>query len=301
MHLTKRESFAIGACTMVLSGAMLAFIGFFAQLGAQDLSISSLIFYRFLLSSLFGTLACFIIGKGREIFQFSQMGLQLLRTFFLMVAQYSFFYYATHNTLLNAIVLLNTGPLFISLIEWGVFRQPVGKSTWIALAVSFIGVVLVLQPDQGIFSWMSGIGLMAGIGQGASQAIFGHTSREKTPAVGVVHLMWLCVAASFIPYLFFNWGQPSPFRPERDGLLLLGLGLVSLINQWTRASAYQHASPARLAVFLYFSVIVAALLDLYFYHVLPGVLSCIGAGLVVLGGVLKVVLRSYFLRRKTPL
>lgn len=301
MHLTKRESFAVGACTMVLSGSMLAFIGFLAQLGAQDLPISSLIFYRFLLASLFGTFGCFLIGKWREAFQFHHIRLQLLRTFFLMVAQYSFFYYATHNTLLNAIVLLNTGPLFISLIEWGVFRQSVGKSTWIALAVSFIGVLLVLQPDQGIFSWMSGIGLLAGIGQGASQAIFGHTSRENSPYLGVVHLMWLCVAASLLPYLFFSWEQPTSFRSEKDGLVLLGLGVGSLVNQWTRASAYQHASPARLSVFLYFSVIVAALIDLTFYHIVPGTLSCIGAGLVVLGGVLKVVLRSYFLRRKPPL
>lgn len=301
MHLTKKESFAVGATYMVLSGSMLAVIGFFAQIGARDLPISSLIFYRFLLASFLGSLLCLLLGKGREIFQFRHIGIQLLRTLFLMMAQYSFFYYAVHNTLLNAIVLLNTGPLFISLIEWGIFRQSVGKSTWIALAVSFVGVLLVLQPDQGIFSWMSGIGLMAGIGQGASQAIFGHTAREKNPHLGVIHLMWLCAAASLIPYLVFGWGQATTFRAGRDIPLLLGLAIFSLVNQGTRAAAYQHASPARLSVFLYFSVLVAALLDFAVYHIVPGTLSCIGAGLVVLGGILKIVLRVYFLRRQNLL
>jgi drug/metabolite transporter (DMT)-like permease len=191
------------------------------------------------------------------------------------------------------------GPLFIPIIEWAVLRNKVGISTWVGVVVSFIGLIFVLQPDEGIFSFLSLIGLLSGLSQGASQVVFGINSKAERGDLGVLYLFLLVSIISLIPYLFIH----STWVPGQEWshwiiLLLLFIGISSTCNQMARAVAYQHGTPSRLSSFLYFSIVLAAFLDWAIYDKIPNELSIIGACLVILGGLLKIYLRAQILKNK---
>lgn len=293
-RMGKEDSFAKGVLFMLLSATGLAFVGFLGKISLNTLSLPALIFWRYFS----GLLLCFtllwIFKRLKHGLRIKNLKMHLLRAFFVFGAQYSFYYYIEKNTLLNGVVLLNTGPMFIPLIERLVLRTRVGASSWISTFASFVGVILVLQPDRGIFSPISGIGLLAGLCQGASQVVFGINSRVERSESQVLYLLLLCASFSFFTYLFSGSIEDDRLIHGWIDLLIFFLAVATITNLMARAAAYQHGTPSRLAPFLYFSVLIAGILDWAVFGQIPNLLSLIGAGLVITGGILKIYLRTKF-------
>ncbi len=284
---------------MLLSASGLGVIGLLAKMGMKEFSVLALLFWRFFIAFIV-CIAWFSIKHPlKEMFNFKNSGLQLLRVFFLLLGQYGFFYYLEYSDLLSATVLLNTGPLFIPLIERCILKAKVGKSTWIAVVVSFIGMLCIFQPDGGIFSWISFIGLIAGMSQGASQVVFGIRVKKENPEASIVHLFFFCSIVTLIPYL----SVPNIWITQEEltilnTCLLGGLAIATLWNQVSRSAAYTYGSPARLSPFLYFSVVLAGVFEWTIFHQIPNALSIIGAALVFIGGAIKIFMRKDFLQKK---
>lgn len=284
---------------MLLSASGMSLIALFGKLGIADLTISALILWRFLAAFALYFLGLFALRRLKGIFDFSAIRIQVLRAFFVMSAQYCFFYYLEKNSLLNASALLNTGPIFISLIDWAVLRRKVGMSSWIGSLVAFTGAILILRPDAGIFSPMSLVGLLAGVFQGASQVVFGYTAQERRPHIGVLHLFAICTCLSLIPFLFIHTEVVEAKQFALIDLFwIFCLGISSIFNQIFRAEAYRFATPSRLSAFLYVSVLLAGLWDWVIFKEAPDVFSVLGTALVVSGGLLKIYLRKMILQRQ---
>jgi drug/metabolite transporter (DMT)-like permease len=297
----QNQSFATGILFTLISATGIALVGLFGKLGGKAFSLESLIFWRYLASFLLCILTLWICGKLHNVFSFGNPKLHFLRAAFVLGTQYSFYYYIQRDTLLNGLVLLSLGPLSIPVIEWVITRHRIGKSTWVGLAVSFVGMLCVLQPSGGIFSRLSLIGILAGIFQGCSQVVFGISGKSERTELSTLYMFFLCLVISLFPCLFFE----SSFEPELQDHsyaigLILALGAVSVMSQLTRAVAYKHGTPSRLATFLYFSIVFGGFLDWLVFNKLPNLLSIIGAILVITGGVLKIYLRSIILRNKRP-
>ena len=291
--MERKESFEMGMMFMLLSASALALTGFLGQLGMGYFFICPMIFWRFLTSLILYAVFLWVRGELTGFWHIHNVKLHLLRAFFVLGAQYTFYYYIQHNNLLNAIVLLNTGPLFIPIIEWGFLRNKVGKSTWISIIVAFIGVIFVLQPQAGIFSHVSIIGLLAGVCQASSQVLFGLNARKEKVNLSILYLFFFCTLFSGIAYGYFHktWVAGGDLNWVSFSIIM-AVAIASIGNQMTRAVAYQYGTPSRLSPFLYFSVLLAGVLDWGVFNIIPNTLSLIGAVLVVFGGVLKVILRK---------
>lgn len=284
---------------MLLSATGLALVGFFGKLGISLFSLEALMFWRYLAALPICIGFMWLAGSLHHIGSFHNPWLHFLRAFFVLGAQYSFYYYIQRDTLLNGMVLLSLGPLFIPLIEWVVTRSPMGLSTWVGLIVSFAGMICVLQPNAGIFSLLGLIGALAGLFQGCSQVIFGLNAQQERADLSVLYTFLLCTAVSLIPCLFTI---DAPYEETASFLYLflivLGVGAASVLNQLARAAAYQHGTPSRLSTFLYFSILLGGIFDWVIFHREPNLLSLIGALLVISGGLLKIYLRTLILKRK---
>lgn len=280
------KSYPLGVLYTILSAIGLSVIGLIAKEGGRELAIIPFIFWRYLAASI---LTLLVFGMKKERFVLVNVKMHILRALLVLGAQYSFFYYIEFNSLLNAVVLLNTGPLFIPLFERLFLGRKFEKLFLLAIAIAFLGVLCILQPDKEIFSLMGVIGLFAGACQGGSQVVFGVNSKTEKSLINLLSLFLFCALFSFIPYLFID----VPISPVKEGRLfvfwmIVLIGLASLWTQFFRAEAYRHSNPSKLAAFLYISVIMAALFDFIFYHKVPNLLSVLGALLVILGGILKV-------------
>lgn len=298
MH-THKESFSTGVLLTLLSATGISLAGLFGKLGSPDLSLPSLIFWRFF-SAFF---LCFFLlgtlGRLHHIFSIAHPKSQLARSLLVLCSQYCFYYYIQSHSLLNGTVLLSLGPIFIPMIEWVFLGKKVGKSTLVGLIVSFLGMILVLQPDRNIFTVSSIIGILAGLAQGCSQVIFGLSAKEEQSDVSCFYLFLFGSGMSLIPYLYSTpLEHPPTVSLSTLFFLILGMGIGSVLNQYARGVAYRHGTPSTLSTFLYFSILLGGLWDWLIFGEPPNTLSIIGAGFVILGGLLKIYLRAIILKRK---
>lgn len=299
----KAESFKTGVCYMMLSAAGMSLVALFAKVGIAEISLTSLIFWRYVTAAILCFIYLYVAVEIKDIFPVKNIRIHLLRAVFVLTAQYSFIYYLEFSTLLNATLLLNTGPLFIPIIEWAILRKKVGVSSWVGVIVSFIGVICILQPEKGIFSLLSMIGLLSGISQGASQVVFGIAAKEERSDISVLYLFILNACFTFLPFLLIDklpvgepiWNNVWYAAPVA---IIIFIGLASCINQLFRAAAYNHGSPSRLAPFLYLSILLSGVFDWAIFGRVPNVLTIIGAALVLLGLFLKIYLRHRILKHK---
>jgi len=291
MH-KKLDAFSIGVVFMLGSATCLALIGLFGKLELNDLSLPSLLFWRYACAFLLCLLWVQRHGKLHKTrLPLSSLRLHIARAALVLGAQYSFFYCLQGATLLNATVLLHTGPLFIPFLDRFLLHKRVGKSTWVGVLIAFIGILCILQPDYGVFSFFGLIGLLSGLFQGSSQLVLGAHAQAEKSDFNVLFQLFFCALFSLIPYSFLPSNEVS--LPSGHTFLLIGaIGLASVASQLLRTEAYRHGTPARLAPFFYFSVVLSGCLDVLVFHNIPNLLSFLGVFLVFLGGFLKIYLRG---------
>ncbi|MBM3207033.1 MAG: DMT family transporter [Chlamydiae bacterium] len=292
-----KEQFGKGVSCMLISATGLSILGLFGKLFEQIADLPSLVFFRFFSASICCLLFFFFIGHLKINYKNLVIVPNLIRSICVIGAQYCFYYYIQHASLMNGVALLNTGPLFIPFIEKLIIGSKIGRSTWISIIISFSGVLLILQPDVSVFAKLSLVGLAAGVFQAFSQVIFGINAKGENPEMSVLTTVFICSLISLIPFLiadgsfnpgFSSWGY--------GGFLILGLGIATILNQFARAKAYKFSTPSRLASFLYLSVVLAGIYDWTIFQVPPNMISCIGVGLVIFGGVAKIILRNRYIK-----
>jgi len=294
-----KESFAAGIFYTLLAAAGTSLVGLLGKLGGIDWSLDALIFWRYVAATSIYATTLLYLGLLRNAFSSGSAKLHFLRAFFVLGSQYSFYYYIQTNPLLNGLVLLSLGPLFIPFIEWIVTRNRIGKSTWVGLSVSFLGMLLVLQPDKQIFTFVSLVGVLSGFCQGCSQVVFAMTTKGERPEISILNMLFLCTIFSFIPYLAFESPHvTTKYYAPMAIALVVGMGLATALNQLARTAAYKHGTPSRLATFMYFSILLGGIYDWAIFHRAPNMLSVIGALLVITGGALKIFLRRHYLKKR---
>lgn len=249
-----KKSFYSGVIYTLISASGIALVGLFGKLGASEFSLEALIFWRFFAAFFLCLLTLWLMRKLHPLSHDGNLKLHFMRAFFVLSAQYSFYYYIQRDTLMNGLVLLSLGPLSIPFIARVVTGHPIGKSTWVGLLVSFVGVLCILQPNQGIFSLLSLIGVLAGLCQGCSQVVFGISSKNERTELSTLYMFLICALLSLIPHLIFDrhFEIQSKLSFYVFGLIFL-LGLSSVLNQLMRAAAYRHGTPTRLSPFLHFT------------------------------------------------
>ncbi len=191
---------------MLISAVGLSFFTLFAKLGNTNIPFMVLTWLRFFVPLLLVLPFLFFSGSYKTVSLFHIPSNQILRSLCVCVAQYSIFYYLTKSSLLNATVLLNTGPLFIPILERIFYKHEIEKSTWVSLFLCLAGVIFILQPDRDILSVISLIGLIAGLGQAGSQVLYGKNAHKEKNDVNLFYLFFLApFSACFLYYygLFF--------------------------------------------------------------------------------------------------
>lgn len=219
-----------------------------------------------------------------------------VRAVCVIVSQGCFVLAAMRGDLLQAVLLYNTGPLFIPLIARVWLGEPLRRPAIAGLVLGFLGVLVVLQPGAHGLDRNALVSLVGGFAMAASQVLFYRSAQSQPPFRNQfklylqASLIGLPLALLGLAHLPRGW----PDGAEAGGVLtlaLLGMAACSLGSQSLRDLAYRGMDNAStLAPLMYVAVPVSAALDwLLFAHAArPSTL--LGAGLIVIGAV--IALRS---------
>jgi drug/metabolite transporter (DMT)-like permease len=156
---------------------------------------------------------------------------------------------------------------------------------WSAVAVGFLGVLVMLSPH------LFGAEREATSAAGALYAVAGafltaaamtqvrHMSATETTASLVFSFSLIATIASLasIPW---GWIKPSPM----DSLVLFLTGIVGGIAQIMITESYRHAGAGTVAPFSYTAMLWSIAIGFFFFGEVPEAVVLIGAGLVIAAG-----------------
>lgn len=186
-----------------------------------------------------------------------------------------------HLPLTEATAIQFASPLFMTALAALLLHEVVGWRRWIAVAVGFVGVLIMVRPEPGHMN-MVGVALALGsaLGSaGAMVAIRQITDTERGPTI----VFYFTLAGTVLGLVgsAFHWVVP-------DGLtlaMLIGGGLVGGVGQLFLTEALRLAPVGVVAPFDYTQLIWATIFGYLLWAELPHLTTVIGALVVAGSGV----------------
>jgi drug/metabolite transporter (DMT)-like permease len=159
------------------------------------------------------------------------------------------------------------------------------------VALGLVGVLVVLSPNLSVHAnataTLGAMLVLTGAVFSALAQVFVRklVMTEKTPAI----VFYFSVTSTLLSLLTipFGWVMPSP----QQAVLLVGAGLLGGFGQIFLTSSYRWADASLVAPFDYASMIFALLIGYFIFAETPSGTMLLGAGLVILAGVL-IILRE---------
>ena len=248
------SNLAQGAAAMILSSLAFAMMGVCIQICAQTLPNGMVVFFRNISGLVF--LSPILIRGGFSVLRTAHLKQHLFRGVAGLSSMYCFFYAISHMPLADAVLLNYTLPLFIPVVESLWLGESFPLRLTAPLGLGFLGVVIVLQPGQGIITAAALLALLAGLLSAVAQT--GVRQLTKTePTVRIViyfALMGTSLSALSLPFV---WVTPAP----AIWLVIVALGFSATSGQLLMTKAYSYAPASQIGGFVYTGVIFAALLD----------------------------------------
>jgi len=218
---------------------------------------------------------------GRRLVSTRRPGVQIVRGLALGLSSMLFVSALPYLRLADASAVSFVTPMLVTLGAVYVYRQKAPAGTWFALAASFFGVLLVIQPGSSAFTWAAllplGTAVFAAIYQLLTSRLAGVDDGATSLFIGAL----VSVLILTVPVMFY-WTWP---RSGGDALLFVAVGALGALSHYLIIRAFDYAPPVVLAPFAYLQIVAALLLGWLVFGNFPGPIALLGIGLIVFTGV----------------
>jgi drug/metabolite transporter (DMT)-like permease len=212
--------------------------------------------------------------------------LHLVRAMGGLLSQVLMFIALRRMSLMGAVLLSNSAPLFIPLVAMVWLHEKIRPVTWFSLLIGFLGIVLILRPGPDLLKNPSAIiAAVAAVCSAVGLVAINQLSQTDSSQRVLIYYFFISSVLT-APFMILTWRTPD----RVDALKLLGIGVCLAASQLLIILAYRHARPERIAPFNYSVVIFSGLFGWIFWGTTPGLLSVAGILLVCAGGILSTVL-----------
>jgi len=256
-------------------------MGVLVKLGADRFSSDELVFYR----SLFSLLIVYaMLHRAKVKLSTRHWQGHLWRGLSGTIAMLLFFHCITVLPLATAITLNYTSSLFISALTVLVLKEKFHMPLSSALAVGFVGVVLLLHPTLEQDQFASGL---LGLGSGFLAAIALLNVRQLgilgEPGMRVV--FYFNLIATFASGV---WMLPGTLHPVAltDLPLLVALGASATFAQLAMTRAYRTGHTLVVGSLAYSTIVFSALFGLLLWQELLSLSAWLGIALIIASGML---------------
>jgi drug/metabolite transporter (DMT)-like permease len=226
----------------------------------------------------------------------------MLRSLMLTLMWVTYYASLPHLNLSAAAAAYYTLPLFITIFAAVFLGDTIGRIGWLAIALGFVGVILVLQPRIEDFNWYALLPISSAILYALAMILT--RSRCKSENVFVLSL-WLnlvmlitgavitlaLILIQFDPQMIggkeFIIGPWSNMNAKEWGAIII-LSVAILVGSIGAAYAYQNGAPATIATFDFAYVAFAVIWGVIMFQEVPSAIGAVGMFLIVFAGILAV-------------
>ena len=157
--------------------------------------------------------------------------------------------------------------------------------SWFAAAASFVGVLVIVRPGFGVFSWEVLLPVVCALSlaffQACTRALSGRDDARVTAFFGPA--VAFCVFSLAMP---FNWVMP---RSWFDAGLFVALGAIVAGVQVLQTQAYRHGTTHVIAPFTYVGIVNSVWLGWLVFGAVPDAWSFVGMAVIAGAGVAMVL------------
>ena len=222
---------------------------------------------------------------------------QILRSIALLLMTYCFFTSLSRLSLAEATIILFFAPLITTILAPLILKEKIHAHTLLAVTVGFIGMIIVIDPNNiwGVqkidMYWLSGI--LYGIAGALFYSLYQIGTRVLAPVESAITSLFFSGAAGLLGTTILvlidydpasgmqAWTMPN----NVEWSFLITVGLFGAIGQFLILGAYSKAQATTLAPISYTHIIWATLFGYFFFFSVPDMQTFIGGLLIVVSGI----------------
>ena len=258
---------------VVLSGMLFACMGVLVKLVGTRLGVAQVAFFR----ALFGLLAVlpFAIAAGPRLLATKRPLGHLARGLMGATAMFCGFYSLAHLPLATATAYGFAKPLFVVLLAALFLGEKVRARRLTAMAVGFVGVLIMLRPQAGIE--FAAVVALAGTALVACVIVTIKLLVRTERTVTVMFYFGLISTAATLVPAWLVWVPPS----GTELLLLMGVGAVGASGQSAMIRAYTLTDATAIGPLDYLRLLYSAAFGYLIFGEVPDRWMWIGAGVII--------------------
>ncbi len=215
-----------------------------------------------------------------NLFRYKRLDSQIIRGLLLFFSSFLYFHGLVYLPLPTAASISLTSPLIVTALSTRFLGEPVGPRRWAAVAVGFIGALIVVRPGHANFDWHTLYIVASTICSSLYQLYSRRYGQAERPEASATMATIVGVLAAS-PLLPFEWITPLS---GWDIVLFVAIGVMAGVGHYFLTIAYSQAPAAVIAPFNYLQLVGAAILGYLLFKDVPDMWTWVGAGVIMSSG-----------------
>jgi len=218
-------------------------------------------------------------GGGFAAIRSRRLGLQLLRSLFLLGSTCFFWLAVKFVPLADATAVSFVGPLMVTALSVPVLKEQVGRRRWAAVLIGFIAALVIIRPGPGMANPAS----LLPLASAACFALYAICTRILSRWDGwATTLVWSAAAGLVLLSALapLDWRMPD----ARGWAELAFLGFLGSLAHMLMILAYARAPASILAPLSYLQLIWSTVIGLVLFGNFPDAWTLAGGGVIAASG-----------------
>jgi drug/metabolite transporter (DMT)-like permease len=279
------------ALLMIVGAACVAVQNGLIRAASADIHTFEVVFFR----NLFGLLAMLplLSGIGVGMFRARAPGRLMLMSVWHVLGMVCYFLAIAYLPLAEVTALAFSKPLFATIGAALVLHEIVRARRWSAVAIGFLGVLIVLRPGaQALSPYAALVLLSAVLGAATTLLIKRLTATEAISTIVWYQALFATVLA--LPLCLLHWRLPD----AGGWLLLVAIGILGTLSWLTQTRAYFLIDASAVVPFEFLRLPFAALVAYLWFAEVPSVWTWLG-GALIFGSTVYITEREARLARRS--
>ncbi|MEM8538282.1 MAG: DMT family transporter [Pseudomonadota bacterium] len=242
------------------------------------------------------------LTSGPRVARTGRLPMHMLRGLCVVFANMTFFSGLAAMPLADAVAIFFISPLVITLLSVVFLREHVGPYRWVAIAVGFAGVLIMMRPGTEAFQPASILPLFSAFCYAAIHIITRRIRETESAATMAfyIQVMFIIVSVGFgiavgdgrfgdqsdpsLAFFLRAWNWPAP----ADYPVFLITGVSIAMAGFLISQAYRVAEASFVAPFEYMALPIAVVWGMVFFDEFPGLWDYVGMVLILGAGLFAV-------------
>ena len=218
---------------------------------------------------------------GRTLLQNNRPVMQFVRSILLVLCTFMFFTAVSLMPLADAVAISFASPVIATALSVPLLKEKVGIRRWIAVAIGFAGVLIIVRPGAGVMNWASILALGTAFFFSLFQLMTRMLSKTEN-ALTTLFFSAVIGAAVLTIVVPFYWVTPLGWQ---HAAMLAGLGLFGGFGHYLLIKAHEFAPVAVLSPLSYSSLIWGTIFGYFVFREFPDQWTLTGAAVLIATGI----------------